>query len=512
MHLTHQSDSKSIITKDRRDKATNEGVSLPSRTIVHAKLEMTSPQDAEEIEADDMANAIVSGGKIKRKISQGITGWSGIAVSSQMEGELSRLQGSGRQMPAGLRNMMENGFGRDFSQVRLHTDSDAASMSSSIHAKAFTLGNDIYFNQGQYSPETTEGQRLVAHELTHVAQGNGKVSREEEGKAEENSVDEEIVEQDNKWNELWDRYPKDYNRSEKSVASYFKVVADSDFLFDNLNYKFFKKYKKAIKRKGKNGKNGDDGELNNFEDNLILVAKKNNLESGDINSFVDFFYNHIDFFYKYKNDLRNINNREDWRSNVARVFFLYGENFFLKKHRPLTQYVNGCGVRLSIALAKAGLKINGARDFKGKGHDFFEIANEFNVLGGPSSFEKQLNSVYKKDNKPTVTLTPDDFFNEDGSKKYGNQKDALHNAEEKIKRAFINRRGIIVMKTNVWSNAGGHVTLWDGYVDNNDKMKGAVDDDLDVNFLDHELGYNRKPKYQTYTLYEFDMKKFKSIK
>ena len=150
----------------------------PSRTIVHAKLEMTEPGDHDEREADAMARAIVSGGKIARKISGGSSSSSGIAVSQQMESQLSQLQGGGRPMPEGLRNMMESGFGQDFSQVRLHTDSEAANMSSSIHAKAFTLGNDIYFNHGQFSPETTEGQRLVAHELTHVVQGTGKVGRE----------------------------------------------------------------------------------------------------------------------------------------------------------------------------------------------------------------------------------------------------------------------------------------------------------------------------------------------
>ena len=121
----------------------------PSRTIVRAKLEMTEPGDQDEQEADDVANTIVSGGKIARKIS-GSGGSSGIAVSQQMESQLSQLQGGGRPMPQGLHNMMESGFGRDFSQVRLHTDSEAASMSSSIHAKAFTLGNDIYFNRGQF--------------------------------------------------------------------------------------------------------------------------------------------------------------------------------------------------------------------------------------------------------------------------------------------------------------------------------------------------------------------------
>lgn len=150
----------------------------PSRTIVHAKLEMTEPGDHDEQEADAVANIIVSGGKIARKISGG-GGSSGIAVSQQMESQLSQLQGGGRQMPEGLRNMMESGFGQDFSQVRLHTDSEAASMSNSIHAKAFTHGNDIYFNHGQFAPETSEGQHLVAHELTHVVQRTGKIGRED---------------------------------------------------------------------------------------------------------------------------------------------------------------------------------------------------------------------------------------------------------------------------------------------------------------------------------------------
>ena len=74
--------------------------SYPSRTIVHAKLEMTEPGDHDEQEADAVANTIVSGGKIAREISGG-GGSSGIAVSQQMESQLAHLQGSGRQMPEG---------------------------------------------------------------------------------------------------------------------------------------------------------------------------------------------------------------------------------------------------------------------------------------------------------------------------------------------------------------------------------------------------------------------------
>ncbi len=186
-------DHKDAAQNQRPSQRENQSAKThPSRTIVHAKLEMTEPGDHDEQEADAIANAVVSGGKISRKISSGGGGSSGIAVSQQMENQLSQLQGGGRQMPEGLRNMMESGFGQDFSQVRLHTDNEAASMSSSIHAKAFTLGNDIYFNRGQFAPETTEGQRLVAHELTHVVQGTGKVGREPDN-------DEYIIESIREW-------------------------------------------------------------------------------------------------------------------------------------------------------------------------------------------------------------------------------------------------------------------------------------------------------------------------
>lgn len=158
-------------------RSDNNLVGYPSRTVVHPKLEMTEPGDADEREADLAAHDVMSG-KVFRKFSGGGAG-GGMAVSSQMESQLNQLQGGGQAMPDGLRGMMERGFDRDFSQVRLHTDGEAAGLSDSIHAKAFTHGNDIYFNQGQYAPETSEGQRLVAHELAHVAQGGGKVGRED---------------------------------------------------------------------------------------------------------------------------------------------------------------------------------------------------------------------------------------------------------------------------------------------------------------------------------------------
>lgn len=65
---------------------------------------------------------------------------------------------------------MNEAFGKDFSAVRIHDDNKAAQMSNELNAQAFTHGNDIYFNQGKYNPETKEGKHLLAHELTHTIQ------------------------------------------------------------------------------------------------------------------------------------------------------------------------------------------------------------------------------------------------------------------------------------------------------------------------------------------------------
>jgi hypothetical protein len=65
---------------------------------------------------------------------------------------------------------MESRFGHDFSQVRVHTDGKAAESSQAVNALAYTVGRNVVFNSGQYTPQTTSGKRLLAHELTHVIQ------------------------------------------------------------------------------------------------------------------------------------------------------------------------------------------------------------------------------------------------------------------------------------------------------------------------------------------------------
>lgn len=80
-------------------------------------------------------------------------------------------QAAGRPLPAPTRALMESRFGHDFSQVRVHTDEQVQESAQQLRARAFTIGQDIAFADGEYAPDTSGGQRLLAHELTHVVQG-----------------------------------------------------------------------------------------------------------------------------------------------------------------------------------------------------------------------------------------------------------------------------------------------------------------------------------------------------
>lgn len=83
------------------------------------------------------------------------------------------LHSSGQPLDAATRAFMEPRFGHDFSQVRVHTDARAAESARTVNALAYTVGRDVVFGKGQYVPTTIAGQRLLAHELTHVVQQGG---------------------------------------------------------------------------------------------------------------------------------------------------------------------------------------------------------------------------------------------------------------------------------------------------------------------------------------------------
>ncbi len=92
---------------------------------------------------------------------------------TSVERAIDGARGGGQGMDHGTRSRMESAFGADFSGVRIHDDSRADGLSRSLSARAFTTGSDVFFRQGEYSPGTSSGRELLAHELTHVVQQNG---------------------------------------------------------------------------------------------------------------------------------------------------------------------------------------------------------------------------------------------------------------------------------------------------------------------------------------------------
>ncbi len=79
----------------------------------------------------------------------------------------------GRPLDTPTRSFMESRFGHDFGGVRVHDDSLAAESARAVNAKAYTVGNDVVFDRGQYNPNTQSGRHLLAHELAHTVQQGG---------------------------------------------------------------------------------------------------------------------------------------------------------------------------------------------------------------------------------------------------------------------------------------------------------------------------------------------------
>jgi hypothetical protein len=96
-------------------------------------------------------------------------------VSPALSARITSLQGAGSSLTGDTKNFMESRFGTDFSSVHIHAGAESVQLSRELNAKAFTVGSDIYFNDGYYSPATSAGKHLLAHELTHVTQQNAGI-------------------------------------------------------------------------------------------------------------------------------------------------------------------------------------------------------------------------------------------------------------------------------------------------------------------------------------------------
>jgi HNH/Endo VII superfamily nuclease toxin with a HHH motif/Domain of unknown function (DUF4157) len=140
------------------------------------KLTIGASNDPLELEADRVAdrvmaaspNSVVSSAPLSIQRFTGQTaGQTEMVAPASVE---SVLSSPGSPLELGLQEDMSQRFGHDFSRVRVHTGDEAARSARDVNASAYTVGNDIVFGAGQFAPSTYRGQRLVAHELTHVLQ------------------------------------------------------------------------------------------------------------------------------------------------------------------------------------------------------------------------------------------------------------------------------------------------------------------------------------------------------
>jgi outer membrane protein OmpA-like peptidoglycan-associated protein len=116
----------------------------------------------------------------------------GSPVSPNIENKINGMRGGGQAMDDTTRSAMENSIGADFSNVRVHANSQSVQMSKELNAHAFTVGNDIFFNENRYRPSSKEGMGLLAHELTHTVQQGSSLQNKSIMPAALNSGDDSI--------------------------------------------------------------------------------------------------------------------------------------------------------------------------------------------------------------------------------------------------------------------------------------------------------------------------------
>jgi hypothetical protein len=147
------------------------------------KLAVSAPGDASEREADRIAEQVMripeagvqrmcaecEEETVQTKAEGGMTP----SLPGSFEGRFAALRGGGQPMPPSERAFFEPRFGHSFADIRIHTDHAAGESARAIGALAYASGTHIVFAPGQYSPSSTRGRRMLAHELAHTLQQEG---------------------------------------------------------------------------------------------------------------------------------------------------------------------------------------------------------------------------------------------------------------------------------------------------------------------------------------------------
>lgn len=165
--------------------------SLESESLQRQELGSAEEEDT-HLQTQPLAGQISQGVQLKAAGKSNSN-----QASAGLETSLKSQGGKGQPLGQETRNFMESRFGSDLGGVRVHTDEAAVKMNREVGAKAFTHGQDIYFNSGQYNPGSSSGKELLAHELTHTHQQGGdelarKIDGEAQAKNKLQNRDEEI--------------------------------------------------------------------------------------------------------------------------------------------------------------------------------------------------------------------------------------------------------------------------------------------------------------------------------
>lgn len=144
---------------------------LGSGLTLQPKLTLSTPGDRYEQQADRTADQLV---RIREDQGQTVMVHRPAGGGQLVPPLVAQVvSSSGHPLDSATRSFMEPRFGHDFSRVRVHTDARASQSAQRINASAYTVGSDIAFASGQYTPSSTRGRWLLAHELTHVIQQSG---------------------------------------------------------------------------------------------------------------------------------------------------------------------------------------------------------------------------------------------------------------------------------------------------------------------------------------------------
>ncbi|MFQ5524996.1 MAG: DUF4157 domain-containing protein [Thermoanaerobaculia bacterium] len=142
---------------------------LPAASpISELRIQRACPECEKELEEEDDLQRAASGSGSRS--DSGTRGVIGARATPALESRVASLEGRGSRLSPAQRGFFEPSLGQDLGGVRLHTGTAASEAARLARARAFTVGRDIVFGAGQHRPETRSGQKLIAHELTHVVQ------------------------------------------------------------------------------------------------------------------------------------------------------------------------------------------------------------------------------------------------------------------------------------------------------------------------------------------------------